>query len=244
MTAQIERVFPNQVMISWTAVVGTRHYDVYVDKKPIARLDGDRSSCVVGGNDDPLLSNHRYQIIVASRDGDDRTIDFTQVVAETVSWSGSYRWTNSTDNDNKGRCVSLRYVVDDVPGRQMVIKSELPGLGLQVVSPAEIIGSWTDYNDPSAAVYRANGLMFNASSAKPSKFLVDSVTQTAKGILVEVKSKALGMTFTTHSYYQFVVTEDGKRACVFWTTGNGLASTGIFKNPERGSEGKFVLVEE
>jgi hypothetical protein len=138
----------------------------------------------------------------------------------------------------------LHYVVEDVPGGQMIIKSELPGLGLQVISPAEVIGSWVDYDDPSAEVYRANGLMFNTTSAKPSRFLVSSVTQDATGVQVEVKSKALGMTFTTQSFYQFIITKEGKRACVFWTTGSGLAATGIFNNPEKGSDGKFTLVEE
>jgi len=243
-TVTVERSYPNQAVVSWSSVEGTSHYDVYLDNQPVARFGGNIFSCTVGGNANPLLSNHRYQVIVASRDASDRTLDASQVTVETTSWSGSYRWSNPTDNTNKGRCVMLHYVVEDVPGGQMIIKSELPGLGLQVISPAEVIGSWVDYDDPSAEVYRANGLMFNTTSAKPSRFLVSSVTQDATGVQVEVKSKALGMTFTTQSFYQFIITKEGKRACVFWTTGSGLAATGIFNNPEKGSDGKFTLVEE
>lgn len=244
LSVKVEKLYPNQALISWSVVDGTAHYDVYVDNIPVVRLGGKSLSCVVGGNTDPLLSNHAYKIIVAARDGSDKNLDAAQISITTGSWSGSYVWDNPTDNNNKGRCIHLRYVIDDVSGGQMIIKSELPELGLQVVSPMPVSDVWTGYDDSSAAVYRANGLMFNTTNTKPSKFKVSAVEQDAKGIHIEVKTKAVGLTFTTDSYYQFIINDQGKKACVFWTTGSGLASTGIFKNPEKGTDGKFFLLEE
>lgn len=243
LSVRVEKSYPNQFFLSWDKVKGASYYDVYIDGKPFARLEGDVTKGNAGSNEQPLFSNSTHEIIVAARDQDNKDLDAGKVKATTSSWSGSYSWKNSTKKDNKGRCVSLRFVLDDRPSL-MVIQSDLPELGLEVVSPMPVTGNWVDYDDDQALTYRANGRIFNTTNFTPSSFLIVSVEQDASRIIDTVKTKAVGMTFSSTSTYELLVTEQGKRAVRFDTTGSGLAATGIFKNPEKGSDGKFLLVEE
>lgn len=240
---QVGRIWPNQVELSWSAINGAAFYDVYVNGEPFARLDGKLTTGHAGSNEKPLFSNKEYEVIVAARDAANGNLDAVRLTVRTSSWSGSYVWDNPTDKDNKGKCRHLHYVLEDTPNA-MLIKSELPELGLKTISPMPINTDWVDYNDDGALTYRANGKLFNTTNFTPSKFMVTEVIQDASGVTDVVKTKAVGMTFTTKTFYKLVVTEDGKRAVRFQTVGSGLAATGIFGNPEKGSDGAFTLVEE
>lgn len=243
MTLTIDKAYPNQFRVSWSPVEGAVYYDLYADGQPVARMDGTATSGSIGSNDAPLFSNRQYTLICAARDANNKDLDAVAVYGTTGTWSGSYRWVNDTGDDNKGRCKFIHYVIEDNPDG-MIIKSELPELGLQVVSPMPVSDKWTDYDDPDAGVYRANAIIFNTTNFKPSKFRIDAIAQDAGGVTDVVKTKAAGMTFTTQSRYQFFIDDDGKRAILFNTKGSGLASTGIFKNPDKTWDGKFKVTEE
>lgn len=243
MDITIDASYPNQFKVSWSAVPGAVHYDLYADGEAMDRVDGDVLSASIGSNEQPLYSNREYTLIVAARDGADKDLDAIAIKATTGTWSGSYRWINDTGDDNKGRCKMIHYVLED-NADGMVIKSELPELGLVVVSPMPISDSWIKFEDPSAEVYRANSVIFNTTNFKPSKYKVDAIEQDAFGVTDILKTKAMGFTFTTTSYYRLIVDEEGRRCVLFSTKGSGLASTGIFKNPDDTWDGAFCVPEE
>ncbi len=243
MQASIEKSYPNQFLVSWSAVPGAVHYDLYADGKPMKRVDGNVLSHAIGSNENPLYSNREYTLIIAARDGENKDLDAIALQGKTDSWSGSYKWINNTGNDNKGRCTMIHYELEDNPDG-MIIKSELPGLGMQVVSPMPISDSWTKYEDPDAEVYRANAIIFNTTNYKPSKFRVEAIEQDAEGVTDILKTKAMGFTFTTTSHYKLIINDEGKRCVLFSTKGSGLASTGIFKNPDDTWDGAFCIPEE
>lgn len=243
MKASIGKSYPNQFLVSWSEVPGAAHYDLYADGEAMARVDGTVLSHSIGSNEKPLFSNRDYTLIIAARDADNRDLDAIALKGTTGTWSGSYRWTNTTGDDNKGRCTMIHYVLNDRPDG-MVIQSELPGLGLQVVSPMPVSDSWTKFEDPSAEVYRANSVIFNTTNFKPSKFKVEAIEQDASGVTDILKTKAMSFTFTTTSYYRLIVDEEGRRCVLFSTKGSGLAATGIFKNPDDRWDGAFCVPEE
>lgn len=243
MDLMVENAYPNQFSVSWTPVEGAVHYDLYADGQALDRVDGNVTSASIGSNDNPLYSNREYTLIVAARDGDNKDLDAVAVAATTSSWSGSYKWINDTGDDNKGRCKMIHYVLDDKP-EGMIIQSELPELGLVQVSPMPVSEKWTDYDDPDAEIYRANAIIFNTTNFKPSKYKVVEIQQDAGGVTDILKTKAMGMSFTTTSHYRLIVTEEGKRAVLFNTKGSGLAATGIFHNPDERWDGAFLVPEE
>ena len=243
MQVSIEKSYPNQFLVSWSEVEGAVHYDLYADGKAMARVDSNVRSHSIGSNDDPLFSNREYVLIVAARDADNKDLDAVAIKGTTGSWSGSYRWINDTGDDNKGRCKMIHYVLEDLP-EGMIIKSELPELGMVQVSPMPISDSWTKFEDPGAEVYRANSVVFNSTNFKPSKFRVEAIEQDASGVTDILKTKAMGFTFTTTSYYKLMVDEQGRRCVLFSTKGSGLAATGIFKNPDDRWDGAFCVPEE
>jgi len=244
MTGKVEKSFPNQVEISWEAQPGAVHYDVYLDNQPLARLGSTQLHFRVGSNLKPLKSRHDYLVIVACRDEQDTTLAYVQMPIITTSWSGSYSWKNSTEDDNNGRCKSLHFVLEDT-NDGLVILSELPnGVGLRQVFPLDITDRWIEYASDEAETYRSNAMIFNCTSFSPDCYKGISMLQDEFGAVAKVSTKALGFTITTSSQYELQVDSHDKRVVLFRTNGSGIAATGIFKNPESGSKGKFALMED
>ncbi len=58
--------WPNQFDLFWTMVEGAKYYDLYLDRVPIKRVWQSHGT-TIGSNEQPLVSNQTYEILVIER---------------------------------------------------------------------------------------------------------------------------------------------------------------------------------
>jgi hypothetical protein len=237
--------FPNQVEISWSPEKNATYYDIYLDGESLERLPATVFSTCIGSNENPLCSLTDYMVIVAARDGKNNTLCYVQIPISTTGWDGSYRWHNTTDNDNNGKCRELVLVVtEDAGGRK--IFCDFSGNGLVLLFPLFPFASeypTVDFQseEPEAVAYRLNASVFNTTSFTPKSWKIKKMESTVSSVTTLVETMVSNMRFTTESTFCFRVSKTGEKQIVLHNSGKGIASWGMFRCPEKNSGGDFVF---
>lgn len=265
-TLRTKGSLPNQIRIAWAPVAGASWYDFYEgdvgSERFLVRLAADALApdadglltWTVGGNDAPLYPETDYRIVFAARGDNDSPLVADALQVRTGSWSGVYRWSNPTSDDNGGRVRDITITVkrgSDIAGFPVYYEmyGDFPREGvssLQKVFPLLPLDSgsfgWISYGDqtPAAVAYRLNAEKFNKTSFKPRQWRIRSIKIGPKQYVTEIVTKALGFEVTTVSTYAFVVDEHDDLALYFQNRGSGIASVGLFFNPEDGGS-PFIL---
>ncbi len=242
LVVQLEHAYPNQLHLRWDAVPGADYYDVYVDGRALQRVR--TQQVVAGSNDNPLESHRRYEIVVAARKTGNVDVAAGSAVYATTGWEGRYRWMNTTDKDNKGKCRQLDFAVVYTPPYYSIDGLYDRAHRIFPLLPSERLNEEIPFEGESEhqRAYRSNAEVFNTTNFKPSVWSVVSMELGFDRYTVEVKTKVGSLSFRTLSTYRFVISPKGEKELHFETKGEGMASWGLFSCPDPGSKGVFTCV--
>ncbi len=249
MEARVLASYPNQVEIAWDAVKGAVWYDLYLDNQPVKRVKALTLTQRLGSNEESLESNREYQVIVAARDAKNVTLDAVQIPVRTTSWEGHYFWENLTSDDNGGKCRSLHLEVRDTAGSFELFghfPGKQEGLRLFPLMPISKDYPWFEYDGDGDVelAYRTNASVFNSTNIEPKSWKIVELERGNSFLRTKISTKVGIFSFKTESLMVFEVSEAGVKRVLFHNTGDGLASSGIFKSPNPGEDGVFVFVEK
>jgi hypothetical protein len=237
MNGKIETSLPNQFVVSWKAVKGAVYYDVYVDKKPVARLDASTLETQVGSDASPLASETEYQIIIAARDGENKDLDATQLTGRTTSWDGIYSWKNKDKKkDNKGKCQSITM---EISGKECTLVQPSERHVITPIPISDTLGSCSD-GTPVAAALMAMVGMFNTTDYEITEYQIFSDTIDPSGIVIKLETVCMGFHLQITAAVRFLA-DSGTPLLQFSCRAKGLYDMVIFKNPEKKSDGVFTL---
>lgn len=236
MEGQVEKNFPNRADVSWLPVEGADHYDLYVNRTAIQRVDASQLSAVVGGDDSPLESETDYQILIVARDEGENVLDSVTLSVTTGSWDGTYRWENRDKKDNKGKCKAIEM---EIKGDGVVL---LTPSGRHVVAPVPASPSFQECpaDDDVTKTVLALFDMFNTTDYPADGYRILSETLDATGLTIVLEMKCKGITVPLTAVVGFS-TDEGSPVIRFSCRAKGIADMVIFKNPEKKSKGVFVL---
>jgi len=205
---------------------------------------------------DNLWPETEYEITFINTDGQKTKFDCI-----TDSWKGLYRWTNNSDDTNKGRCKELTFYVEKAESLNFIegIFYNIYEVGEGFDKKTFRIFPLVDLKDVKeypvfkfngdneiSRTYRRNALSFNTTSFKPSSFYCSSIEITPSKYLIDVKTKTFAFKVTTTTTYKFVINQEtGKKELWFILDGDKMAKMGMFKNPiAREGTGKNVFILE
>jgi len=250
MEARLLGSFPNQVEISWDAVKGAVWYDLYLDNQPMKRVKAPTLCQTLGSNEESLESNRKYQVIVTARNEKNETLASTQIPVRTTSWAGHYFWVNLTDDDNGGKCRNLHLEVRDSSG-ELEMYGYFPDLSDKAVKIFPLLPIAEEYpqfeyrgDGEVEFAYRSNASVFNTTNLEPKSWKIVELERKNSSLRTKISTKVGIFYFKAESLLAFEVSETGEKRVLFHNTGDGLASTGIFKSPNPGENGVFVFVEK
>lgn len=250
MEARLIGSYPNQVEISWDAVKGAVWYDLYLDNQPMKRVKAPTLSQRLGSNEESLRSNSEYQVLVAARTAKNETLAVTQISVRTTSWAGHYFWVNLTFDDNGGRCRNLHLEVRDSSG-ELEMYGYFPDDLDKAVKIFPLLPIAEEYpqfkyrGDGDVEIaYRSNASVFNTTNFEPKSWKIVELERKNSSLRTKVSTKVGMLSFNTESFLVFEVSQAGEKRVLFHNTGDGLASSGIFKSPNPGENGVFVFVEK
>ncbi len=232
-------VHPNQIHLSWQEVEGAEYYDLYLNKEPMVQTK--ETKVVLGSNDRPLTSHTHYEVLIAARKQDVRELAVERALVKTPGWEGRYRWVNLSEEDNKGKCRQLDYLVSYEEGSYVIHGLFEKPYQLYPLVSAHRMGEHIPYegDSPHQIAYRLNAEIFNTTNFKPKSWSVERIDYSDDRVLVEIETKVGMMRFSTISTYRFVLSSNGKQQLHFETKGSGIASWGLFENPNPGDAGIF-----
>lgn len=239
MEGRIEKTFPNRVDVSWLPVTGADHYDLYVNRTAINRIDASQLSFAVGGDDSPLESETEYPILVVARDAGETVMDSVLLTAMTGSWNGTYRWENKTKKNNKGKCKAIEM---EIMGNQCVLITPFGRHQIAPVPPSPAFQECPSDDEVTKTVLLLFD-MFNTSSYQVDGYKVISTDRTASGITIRLELQCKGRTVPLTAVIGFGI-DEGLPVIKFSCRSKGIADMVIFKNPEKQSKGIFVLRKE
>ena len=241
--------FPNQMEISWDAVKGAVWYDLYLDNQPMKRVKAPTLRQSLGSNEESLESNREYQVIVAARTDKNVTLAAAQIPVRTTSWAGHYFWVNLTSDDNGGKCRSLHLEARDVAG-ELELYGHFSALTDKAVKLFPLVPIAEEYpqfeyqgDGDVELAYRSNASVFNTTSFEPKSWKIVELERKNSSLRTKISTKVGIFSFKTESLLVFEVSEESEKRVLFHNTGEGLASSGIFKSPNPGENGVFVFVE-
>ena len=164
-------------------------------------------------------------------------------------WSGTYKWTNPTKKNNGGKMSELVLIVeenDEEWKREIWLYDDYEFYRIfPFLSPSDPeFSSWHKFNEDSESGYsfRHNNEKINTSPFSPGKWMMTEVVSDPDISKATIKVSAFTLKVTLFTTYSFSLDENGKEQLTFWMdTDLNLADGMFFKNPEEGSEGKFVL---
>ncbi len=237
----------NSLHIEWDAVQDAVWYDIYIDDSFIVRLDSSQFSFTVAN----LEGNREYKVSWAARDGENSNLDVSIQIHKTLSWEGTYRWVNTSDDDNRGRMKTLVMKVkiadDPLYGQYpeiYVVRDGAEYRFFPIFNKGEERGEWIDWdeNAPYAECYRKCAELINSSVLNPSEWKLVSMSFSPSSVAFSVSSKAFGLTADTDSAICFHYNEKGKRCLEYTMDGDFLFKSIAFMNPVDGSS-TYVLEE-
>ncbi len=235
----VQAIYPNQIRLKWAPVPSADYYDVYLDGKPWQRTEG--SEIQVGSNENPLLSHHRYILIIAARQKGNIELASTALGFLTPGWEGHYRWKNQTTENNDGKCLQLDFLVSWKDGSYTIHGLyDKPRL-LYPMIEREQIGMQFLYEGESEVqvAYRTNAEIFNTTGFTPKTWKVKEILEEGDTLKIKVETKVGPVSATTTTTYLFRMTDEGVKQLWFETKGSGLASWGMFSSPNPGDDGVF-----
>lgn len=250
MEARILGSFPNQVEVGWDSVKGAVWYDLYLDSKPMKRVKASQHSQRLGSNEESLQSNREYKLLVAARDAKNVTLAATEITARTTSWAGDYYWVNLTEDDNDGKCRLLHLEVRDIEGSLELYGHfpKEPDRPLLIFPLVPFSSEYPEYSydgqGPVELAYRTNAEVFNSTNIQPRSWRILELEEKNSSLRTKISTKVGIFSFKTESLLSFMVSETGEKKVLFHNTGDGLASSGIFRSPNPGEDGVFVFVEK
>lgn len=169
-----------------------------------------------------------------------------------TDWSGLYNWKNETDRDNGGRCKEVTMDVRKAEGKDYLYDIYmLEGDKEYRIFPIVIPGTEDSsvqhkYKEksPEGAAFRASSDKMNTSSFTPGKWRQGGFKVEGDKITYTVIPSIFGKEFEMYFIFEFSLNNKGKKSLRFYCDADfGLAKTGVFKNPNPGSDGSFVLEE-
>ncbi|MGE4453885.1 MAG: hypothetical protein AB7D92_05070 [Sphaerochaeta sp.] len=236
---QVDLVHPNQIHVSWQEVQGAEYYDLYLNKKPMVHTHD--CSAVLGSNERPLSSHTDYEVLIAARKKGVGELAVERIQVQTTGWEGHYRWVNQSEDDNKGKCSQLDFLVT-----WDGISYEIAGLfdqpyRLYPLLRASLVGEQIPWEGdaPYQVAYRLNAEQFNTTNFTPRSWRVTRMEAQDTWMEIVVETKVGMMKFTTTSIYRFTLSGKGERQLHFQTKGTGIASWGLFSCPHPGDDGVF-----
>lgn len=239
---------PTSAVISWDETPGAVYYDIYLNNKFVYRAASDERSHEVKG----LLSDTDYALSFAARDEENNNLAVEWVDFTTWNWDGIYYWKNSTDETNDGKVEELVLKVetawDDSIGQYLIVYTDLNG-EFQRIIPMYELGNippgWTKWKAEGdvAETYRVYADKFNLTGFTPSQWRIKSINYGYDQVSSSIESKIMGFKVETISALEFFIGEDGKRHISFEFDGIDLVKKNMFRNPEEGSDGYFILDE-
>ncbi|MGE4583499.1 MAG: hypothetical protein AB7C91_02535 [Sphaerochaeta sp.] len=232
MHLELDGALPDQLLVHWDAVKGADYYDIYLDQKPVKRVE---QTQVVLAN---LHSHTSYEVLVAARKTGNVDIEADAAHFRTTGWEGWYRWVNKTKTDNNGKCRQLDFLVVHTAGGY-----EIHGLydrlyRLFPVAPCEQEFPYEGESEHQTA-YRVNAEMFNTTKVTPKTWMVKEVEISDSSLRIVMQTKVGALRFTTTSCYRFQVSPTGEKELCFETKGEGMAGWGVFKSPNPEDDGVF-----
>lgn len=169
-----------------------------------------------------------------------------------TDWSGTYRWVNPTKKNNGGKVKEIVFEVVSTPSSSFPYEIySVEGDKRYKICPVYPLGSegsktWHEFNEKSSEgeAFRANNKRINTSIFNPSKWMQGDVTFKNNTIKCGITAEAMGMSFEMNALYKFSLDSNGNKRVRFSTeTNSDLAKNIMFKNPEKGSDGSFLLEE-
>lgn len=165
------------------------------------------------------------------------------------SWSGYYQWTNPTKKDNGGKVKSLLVRVEETDEewkREIYLVEDGKEYRVfPVIRPTDPgYGDWHKYGEdsPEAESFRYNNKKINKVGVIPGKWMVHSILSTENESISSITVSAFNMKITLSSNFSFSLDENGVEQLTFgMDTDTGFAQSMFFTNPEKDSDGKFVL---
>ena len=239
---------PTSAVVSWDETPGAVYYDIYIDNQFVYRAGADEREYEVRG----LRSDTDYALSFAARDEENNNLYADWVDFTTWNWDGIYYWKNSTDNTNDGKVEELVLKVetawDDEYGQYLVVYTDLNGEFQRIIPMYElgdIPEGWTKWKAEGdvAETYRVYADKFNLTGFTPSQWRIKSIYYGYDEVASSIESKIMGFKVETISSLKFEVGEDGKRRILFEFDGIDLVKKNMFRNPEEGTGGLFILEE-
>ena len=167
-------------------------------------------------------------------------------------WSGRYIWTNTTRKTNSGRMKSIEFVVKETTDEwkreiYLIEEGEEYRLYPLILPYEDTFSEWHKYNEdtPEAETFRHNNKKINTSPFNPGKWFINEIRSTDTESITVMKVSAFNLKVVVTITFSFSLDEMGKEQLTFWMdTDLSLADGMFFKNPEPGSNGRFVLVKQ
>lgn len=237
---QLDSIYPNQVHLSWDKVKGAEYYDLYLNLEPMVRTT--ETKAILGSNEDPLLTHTDYKVILNARNKDEEVVAADNIKFTTSGWEGHYLWINKTDDDNRGRCKQLEYLVSYKEGKYTIdrmFEEQLYKL-FPLVSPESIGKKFSfDGERPEEISYRVNARAFNTTNYSPKSWSIDNIYSSDSYLESKSTTSISFIKIPTVSKYTFVVSKEGEREMHFQTVVSKMVSQGTFTSPNPGDEGIF-----
>lgn len=166
-----------------------------------------------------------------------------------ASWDGTYQWVNNTNKNNWGKVKDITIRVESVSEDYLynlflVLDGEEYRIFPLILPSSSSYESWHDYDEKSAEgeAFRKNNKRMNTTPIAPGKWKMGESTVTEDSIRTTVIASAFNIKITTEVEYLFSLDENGSKQLTFsMDADQDIAKGKFFQNPEKGSDGKFVL---
>lgn len=237
---------PTSVIVEWDGTEGAVYYDLYLDDVFVKRLSASERHYEIVN----LRSDTDYRLSFAARDMDNNDLEVDFKTFRTSSWDGVYIWRNNTGNDNDGKLKDLVFRVetayDESLGQYLMIYTSYEGKEYRIVPLyplGEIPAGWTSWKADgiAAETYRVYAGRFNTTSLTPKEWRIKFIRFGYNSVESGIESKVFGIAVETTSIMTFDMDRQGNCTMKLDFGGSGLAKSFMFTNPEKGSDGSYLL---
>ena len=205
----------NSVHLSWDRLDGDVYYDLYLDGAPLVRLSKGETEYTVSHLDQ--LKD--YTVILGVRDKAGNTLHAEKVSFTTGTYSGTYRFVNTTGDDNHGKLKTLEFraqLMEGPDGQYMAISYPVDGTYIPFFpfEPYDGPWDWIKFKSdlPLAKVYKDICIRINKLDIMPSSFQIQGFTVTTDSSVLNIVSKAFGLKVPTNTEYLLRLDKRGNNA--------------------------------
>ncbi len=167
----------------------------------------------------------------------------------SASWDGTYQWINNTNKSNWGKVKDLTLRVESVDEdyiyNMYLILDDGEYRVFPLVEPSSpTYSAWHDYDENSseAEAFKKNNKRMNTTIVPPGKWKMGEIKASEDYIYTTVIASAFNIEITVMVEYEFSLDENGNKQLTFsMDADQDIAKGKFFQNPEKGSDGKFIL---